>query len=73
MEKIQKIMIEHQKWIQHHLKMDKQHWFSRFAADYALSDQIHLLAGFDWFGGDKGIFGTYRNNSEVWIKAKYSF
>lgn len=48
-------------------------WFSRFAADYALSDQIHLLAGFDWFGGDKGIFGIYKNNSEVWIKAKYSF
>lgn len=48
-------------------------WFSRFAADYALSDQIHLLAGFDWFGGDKGIFSVYKNNSEVWIKAKYSF
>lgn len=48
-------------------------WFSRFAADYALSDQIHLLAGFDWFGGDKGIFGIYKNNSEVWVKAKYSF
>lgn len=48
-------------------------WFSRFAADYALSDQIHLLAGFDWFGGDKGIFAVYKNNSEVWIKAKYSF
>ena len=53
--------------------IDNKGWFSRFAADYALSDQIHLLAGFDWFGGDKGIFGTYRNNSEVWIKAKYSF
>lgn len=48
-------------------------WFSRFAVDYALSDQIHLLAGFDWFGGDKGIFSVYKNNSEVWIKAKYSF
>ncbi len=48
-------------------------WFSRFAADYALSDQIHLMAGYDWFGGDKGIFSTYKDNSEVWVKAKYSF
>lgn len=48
-------------------------WFSRFAVDYALSDQIHLTAGFDWFGGDKGIFAIYKDNSEVWVKAKYSF
>lgn len=48
-------------------------WFSRFAADYALSDQIHLVAGYDWFGGDKGIFSIYKDNSEVWVKAKYSF
>ena len=48
-------------------------WFSRFAVDYALTDQIRLMAGYDWFGGDKGIFATYKNNSEVWIKAKYSF
>lgn len=48
-------------------------WFSRFFADYALNDNIHLLAGFDWFGGKSGIFGTYKDNSEVWIKAKYSF
>ncbi len=48
-------------------------WFSRFAADYALSDQIHLMAGYDWFGGDKGIFAIYKDNSEMWVKAKYSF
>lgn len=48
-------------------------WFSRFAADYALSDQIHLIAGYDWFGGDKGIFSTYKDNSEIWVKAKYGF
>lgn len=48
-------------------------WFSRFAADYALSDQIHLMAGYDWFGGDKGMFGMYKNNSEMWVKGKYSF
>ncbi len=48
-------------------------WFSRFTADYALSDQIHLMGGYDWFGGNEGLFGIYKNNSEVWMKAKYSF
>ena len=48
-------------------------WFSRFSADYALNDLIRLSAGFDWFGGDEGMFGLYKRNSEVWVKAKYSF
>ena len=50
-------------------------WFSRFSVDYALSDQIHLSCGYDWLGGrkDEGIFGHYRKNSEVWVKARYSF
>lgn len=48
-------------------------WFSRFAADYALNDHIRLFLGYDWFGGNEGIFGRYKNNSEVWLKCKYSF
>lgn len=48
-------------------------WFSRFGADYSLNDYIHLSIGFDWFGGDKGIFGIYKQNSEIWAKAKYNF
>lgn len=48
-------------------------WFSRFAADYSFNDHIHLMAGFDWLGGEKGIFGRYNKNSELWVKAKYSF
>ena len=48
-------------------------WFSRFSADYALSDQIHLMAGYDWIGGDKGSFAQYKDNSQVWLRAKYSF
>ncbi len=47
--------------------------FNRSSVDYSLSDQIHLLLGYDWFRGDKGMFGYYKNNSEFWIKAKYSF
>lgn len=48
-------------------------WFSRFAADYALNDNIHLSAGIDWFGGNRGMFSLFKHNSEVWFKAKYSF
>ncbi len=48
-------------------------FFNRFSVDYSLSDQIHLLIGYDHFEGDKGMFGLFKNNSEVWIKAKYSF
>lgn len=48
-------------------------WFSRFAASYALNDYIQLSAGYDWFGGDEGVFGVYKHNSEIWVKAKYSF
>ncbi|MBR8712211.1 DUF1302 family protein [Porphyromonas levii] len=48
-------------------------WFSRFTSSYALNDYIQLSLGYDWFGGSEGIFGTYKNNSEIWAKAKYSF
>ena len=48
-------------------------WFSRFTAAYSLNDFIQLSLGYDWFGGDEGVFSAYKNNSEVWAKAKYSF
>lgn len=48
-------------------------WFSRFTSSYALDDHIQLSVGYDWFGGDEGIFGMYKNNSEIWAKAKYNF
>ncbi|HIP47590.1 MAG TPA: hypothetical protein EYG92_01290 [Lutibacter sp.] len=48
-------------------------FFDRTSIDYALSDEIHIMLGYDWFQGDKGMFGLYKNNSEFWIKAKYSF
>ncbi len=53
--------------------LNNSSFFSRFSVDYALTDQIHILAGYDHFEGDKGMFGVFKNNSEVWIKAKYSF
>ncbi len=48
-------------------------FFDRSSIDYALSDEIHLLIGYDWFYGDKGMFGLYKDNSEYWFKAKYNF
>lgn len=48
-------------------------FFSRFSADYSLTDQIHLFVGYDHFNGEKGNFGVYKDNSEIWIKAKYNF
>ena len=47
--------------------------FNRASLDYALSDNIHLMCGVDWFEGNNGLFGRYKNNSEIWIKAKYNF
>ena len=47
--------------------------FNRFPASYALNDQIELTTGYDFFHADKGKFAMYKQNSEVWVKAKYSF
>ncbi|QGY47583.1 hypothetical protein GM418_29115 [Maribellus comscasis] len=47
--------------------------FTRFSCDYSVTDQIHFMAGYDWFNGDNGMFSYYKDNSEYWVKAKFSF
>ncbi|MCR5017419.1 MAG: hypothetical protein K6A64_01315 [Bacteroidales bacterium] len=47
--------------------------FNRLSADWAATDQIHAILGYDYFHADGGMFFLYRNNSEVWIKLRYSF
>lgn len=47
--------------------------FSRTSADYSLTDDIHIILGNDWFNGQNGMFGMYKDNSEIWFKFKYSF
>lgn len=47
--------------------------FDRTSMEYALTDALHFSAGIDWFLGDEGMFGQYSDNSEFWMKAKYSF
>lgn len=48
-------------------------FFIRFNADYHLTDEIAIIMGYDWFNADKGMFAYYKDNSELWLKAKYSF
>jgi hypothetical protein len=47
--------------------------FTRFSTDYSLTDQIHLTSGYEWVHGDEGMFSYYKDNSEFWVKAKFSF
>ena len=48
-------------------------FFIRFSADYHLTDEIALVLGYDWFNAERGMFAYYKDNSELWFKAKYSF
>ena len=56
-----------------YMDLTNKGFFNRTSVDYSLSDPIHLCAGVDLFGGDGGMFGIYQDNSELWIKIKYSF
>ncbi len=52
----------------------QQDFFDQLKAEYAVTDDVRLIAGVDVFGGGgDGVFGRYRDNSQVWFKAKYSF
>ena len=47
--------------------------YNRLSADYALNDQLHAILGYDFFHADRGTFAIYDNNSEAFVKLKYSF
>ncbi len=47
--------------------------FNRFSADWTVTDQVHVILGYDLFYAEAGMFLTYAHNSEVWMKLKYSF
>jgi len=48
--------------------------FNRFEADFEIMDGFHAMAGADLFAGTRsGIYGRYKDNTQVWVKAKYSF
>jgi hypothetical protein len=56
-----------------YIGINNQDIFDRSSIDYALTDELHLSIGFDIFIGDEGMFGQFKDNNEVWVKAKYSF
>lgn len=47
--------------------------YNRLSADYAVTDQLHCIVGYDLFSADKGMFAMYADNSEVWLRVKYNF
>lgn len=47
--------------------------FNRLSADWAATDQIHAILGYDYFHADGGMLLRYAHNSEVWVKLKYCF
>lgn len=47
--------------------------FNRLSADWAATDQLHVLVGYDLFYAEGGMFARYAHNSEAWLKLKYNF
>ena len=47
--------------------------YNRLSTDYAINDQLHATLGYDYFHADRGSFTVYDNNSEIFLKLKYSF
>ncbi|MBI9090101.1 MAG: hypothetical protein JEZ12_12875 [Desulfobacterium sp.] len=58
----------------HYYTMDAGDSLTRLSGEYAVMDGFSLFLGSDIFTGDReGTFGRYRDNTQVWVKAKYSF
>ncbi|VVS94534.1 DUF1302 family protein [Desulfoluna spongiiphila] len=57
-----------------YVTLNDQDLFNRFEADYEIKDGFHAMAGADLFAGTRsGIYGRYKDNTQIWVKAKYSF
>lgn len=56
------------------LNMDEKDSLTRISAEYQIRDGFSLFLGSDIFKGTRsGSFGRYKNNTQGWVKAKYSF
>ena len=51
----------------------EQDVFARINIDYAITDNLHMACGIDYFSGNKGFFGNYDQNDSFWLKARYNF
>lgn len=48
--------------------------FDRASIDFELTDGFHFFAGADIFAGkENGIYGQYKDNSQGWVKLRFSF
>ncbi len=54
-------------------QLDQGEIFDRFKISYDFNDNIALFAGIDVFSGDDGPFGQYEENTQMWVKIKYSY
>ncbi|MCP4118462.1 MAG: hypothetical protein GY737_24310 [Desulfobacteraceae bacterium] len=58
----------------HYYTLDEGDSLIRLSGEYEVMDGFSLFLGSDIFKGDRaGDFGRYRDNTQVWVKAKYSF
>jgi hypothetical protein len=58
----------------HYYTMDVGDSLTRLSGEYEVMDGFSLFLGSDIFKGDReGDYGRYRDNTQVWVKAKYSF
>lgn len=58
----------------HYLNLNEKDSLTRLSSEYQVSDGFSLFFGSDIFKGEKtGNFGKYKENTQVWLKAKYSF
>jgi hypothetical protein len=54
--------------------MNQGDFFDQVKADYAVTDALHFLVGADLFDGCRdGQYGRYKDNTQAWIRVKYSF
>lgn len=66
----------HQTWTLSNMvyyDVNEHEYFDRIKAAWDAADGLILTVGADIFEGDDGDYGRYRNNSQLWVKAKYAF
>jgi hypothetical protein len=55
-------------------RIEDNDFFNRVKAKYEIMDNVNLQAGIDiFYGPDNGSFGCYQDNTQVWMKLRYSF
>jgi len=54
--------------------LNEQDYYNRFKLEYDIMDGLRASVGLDLFSGkNKGQFGRYEDNNQLWCKIRYSF